>query len=139
MRRSHCHDHKKRTPRKICNVIFILLQWKTLERPHAYILSSLMLVKVKSIDTIKNKVKVTQLDIDDYGSVIPLKELEFNIPADDDSIIQTLKNSSYAAIFTEDSIEENNGIIILANGMTTDELNKEKSKTIDKAAGAKQI
>lgn len=98
-----------------------------------------MLVKVKGIDTIKNKVKVTQLDIDDYGSVIPLKELEFNIPADDDSIIQTLKNSSYAAIFTEDSIEENNGIIILANGMTTDELNKEKSKTIDKAAGAKQI
>ena len=55
-----------------------------------------MLVKVKGIDTIKNKVKVTQLDIDDYGSVIPLKELELNIPADDDSIIQTLKNSSYA-------------------------------------------
>jgi hypothetical protein len=73
-----------------------------------------MLVKVKSIDIIKNKVKGTQLDIDDYGSVIPLKELEFNVPADDDSIIQTLKNSSYAAIFTEDSIEDNNSIIILA-------------------------
>jgi hypothetical protein len=27
----------------------------------------------------------------------------------------------------------------LANGMTIDELNKEKSKTIDKAASAKQI
>jgi hypothetical protein len=30
-------------------------------------------------------------------------------------------------------------MIILANGMTIDELNKEKSKTIDKAASAKQI
>jgi len=98
-----------------------------------------MLVKVNSIDSIKNKVKVTQLDIDDYGSVIPLKELELNIPADDDSIIQALKNSSYAAIFTEQSIEENTSIIILASGMTIDELNKEKSKTIDKAASARQI
>ena len=35
-----------------------------------------MVVKVNSIDIIKKKVKVTQLDIDDYGSVIPLKELE---------------------------------------------------------------
>lgn len=35
-----------------------------------------MLMKANSIDTIKNKVKVTRLDIDDYGSVIPLKELE---------------------------------------------------------------
>jgi hypothetical protein len=98
-----------------------------------------MLVKVNSTDSIKNKVKVTQLDIDDYGSVIPLKELELNIPADDDSIIKALKNSSYAVIFTEESIEENTSIIILANGMTIDELNKEKSKTIDKAASAKQI
>ncbi len=55
-----------------------------------------MLVKVNSIDVIKKKVKVTQLDIDDYGSVIPLKELELNISADDESVIQTLKNSSYA-------------------------------------------
>jgi hypothetical protein len=97
-------------------------------RSCAYIFSLLMLVKVESIDTIENKVKVTQLDIDDHGSVIPLKELEFNIP-NDDSIIQTLKNSSYSAIFTEDSIEVNNNIIILANGMTT-----EKNETIDKAS-----
>jgi hypothetical protein len=34
-------------------------------------------------------------------SVIPVKELELNIPLYDDSIIQTLKSSSYAAIFTE--------------------------------------
>ncbi len=98
-----------------------------------------MLVKVNSIDSTKNKVKVTQLDIDDYGAVIPVKELELNIPADDDSIIQTLKNSSYAAIFTVDNIVENTSIIILANGMTIDELNKEKSKTIDKASSTKQI
>jgi hypothetical protein len=99
-----------------------------------------MLVKVNAIDTIKNKVKVTELDIDDYGSVIPLKELELYIQGDDKSIIETLKNSLYAAIFTEDSIGENDkSTIILANGMTMDELNKEKSKTIDKAAGARQI
>ncbi|MFZ0512051.1 MAG: hypothetical protein WAM14_10625 [Candidatus Nitrosopolaris sp.] len=102
-------------------------------------LSSAMLVKVNSIDTIKHKVKVTQLDIDDYGSVIPLEELELYISADDESVIQTLKNASYAAIFTKDSIEDNNSIIILANGMTMDELNKEKRKTIDKAASARQI
>ena len=52
-----------------------------------------MLVKVKSIDTPKNIVKVTQLDIDDYGSVIPLKDLELSIPADDESVIRTLKNT----------------------------------------------
>jgi hypothetical protein len=97
-----------------------------------------MLVKVNSIDTIKNKVKVTQLDIDDYGSVIPLKDLELNIPADE-SVIQTLKNSSYAAIFTEGDIEENRSTIILVSGMTVDELNNEKSKTIDRVASAGQI
>jgi hypothetical protein len=89
-----------------------------------------MLVKVNNIDTINNKVNVTRLDIDDYGSVIPIRELELNIPTyDNDSIIQTLKNSSYAAIFTED-----NSTIILASGMTLDELNQEKGKTIDKVA-----
>ena len=93
-----------------------------------------MLVKVNSIDVIKKKVKVTQLDIDDYGSVIPLKDLELNISADDESVIQTLKNASYAAIFTEDNIDDNTSTVILANGMTIDELNKEKSKTIDKIA-----
>jgi len=92
-----------------------------------------MLVKVNSIDTIKNEVKVTLLDIDNYGSVIPLKDLELNIPTDDASVLQTLKNSSYAAIFTEGNIEENGSTIILVSGMTVDELNQQKSKTIDKA------
>jgi len=96
-----------------------------------------MLVKVNSIDTIKNEVKVTLLDIDNYGSVIPLKDLELNIPTDDASVLQTLKNSSYAAIFTEGNIEENGSTIILASGMTVDELNQQKSKTIDKAESTK--
>jgi hypothetical protein len=60
-----------------------------------------MLVKVNNIDVSKNKVKVTKLDIDDYGSIVPLKELELKLPQDDNSIIQILENSSYAAIFTE--------------------------------------
>jgi hypothetical protein len=89
-----------------------------------------MLVKVNSIDTIKYKAKVIQLDIDDYGSVIPLQELELSISTDDESIIQTLKNASYAAIFTEDNVEDNNSTIRLANGMTMDELNKEKRKIV---------
>jgi hypothetical protein len=61
-----------------------------------------MLVKVNHVDISGKKVKVTQLDIDDYGSIIPLNELELelNVTPDDDSLIQTLKNSSYAAIFT---------------------------------------
>jgi hypothetical protein len=56
-----------------------------------------MLVKVNNIDIDKNKVRVSKLDIDDYGSVIALKELELKILANDNSIIQTLQSSSYAA------------------------------------------
>lgn len=58
-----------------------------------------MLVKINDIDTINNKVNVTHLDIDDYDSVISIKELELNIRPYDDSIIQTLKRSPYAAVF----------------------------------------
>ena len=93
-----------------------------------------MLVKVNDIDLDKNKVRVSKLDIDDYGSIIPLKDIELKIPANDNSIIQTLKDSSYAAIFTDCNIDDNNSTIILANGITIDELNKEKSKTIDNVA-----
>jgi hypothetical protein len=101
------------------------------------ILSLVMLIKVNNIDTDKNKVRVSKLDIDDYGSVIALKELELKIPAKDNSIIQTLQNSSYAAIFTEGDTDDNNSTIILANRITIDELNKEKSKTIDKVGDKK--
>jgi hypothetical protein len=98
-----------------------------------------MLVKINNIDTSKNKVKVTKLDIDDYGSIVPLEELELNLPQDDSSIIQILENSSYAAIFTEGNVDDdNNSTIVLANAMTIDELNKEKSKTIDAAENKKR-
>ena len=96
-----------------------------------------MLVKVNNIDASKNKVKVTKLDIDDYGSIIPLEEVELKLPQDDNSIIQILENSSYAAIFTEGNIDDNS-TIVLANAMTVDELNKEKSKTIDAAENKKR-
>jgi hypothetical protein len=101
------------------------------------ILSLTMLVKVNNIDIDKNKVRVSKLDIDDFGSVIALKELELKIPANDYSIIQTLQSSSYAAIFTEGDTDDNNSTIILANGITIDELNKEKNKTIDKVENKK--
>jgi hypothetical protein len=71
------------------------------------------------------------LDIDDYGS-ISLDELELNLPLNDNSIIHILKNSDYAAIFTEGDYINNDATIILANGITNDELNEEKNKTIER-------
>jgi hypothetical protein len=97
-----------------------------------------MLVKVNRIDATNNKVNVTQLDIDDFGSVIPVKELELNIPPYDDSIIHILKSSSYAAIFTEGNNIDDSNSITLASGMTLDHLNKEKRKTIEKVANKKK-
>jgi hypothetical protein len=88
-----------------------------------------MLVKVNSVS--EHKAKVTKLDIDDYGSVIPLKELELKLPSNDDSIVQILKSSSYAAIFTEGNNDDNNSIVILASSISNDELNEEKRKTIN--------
>jgi len=97
-----------------------------------------MLVKVNRIDATNNEVNVTQLDIDDYGSIVPVKELELNITPYDDSIIQTLNSSSYAAIFTEGNVDDSKSTITLASGMTIDELNMEKSKTIEKVANMKK-
>ena len=89
-----------------------------------------MLVKINNITG--NIVKVTRLDIDDYGSVIPLKELELKLPSNDNSIIQTLKSSSHAIIFTEGNNNDNDSnTIILASSITNDELNEEKIKTIN--------
>ena len=90
-----------------------------------------MLVKINNITG--NIVKVTRLDIDDYGSIIPIKELELKLLSNDNSIIQTLKSSSYAAIFTEgnNNNDDNSNTIILASSITNDELNEEKIKTIN--------
>lgn len=90
-----------------------------------------MLVKINSIDESENMVCVTKLDIDDYGSIIPVNELELRLPTDDDSILEILKNSSHAAIFTENDIDNDNATIISASGMSNDDLNQEKQKIID--------
>jgi hypothetical protein len=87
-----------------------------------------MLVKVNDIS--ENNVKVIKLDIDDFGSVIPLRELDLKLPQGDVSIIQTLRHSSYAILFTEDDSDDNGSTIILARGVTTDELNNEKERTV---------
>jgi hypothetical protein len=87
-----------------------------------------MLVKIN--DTSGNNVKVTKLDIDDFGSVIPLRELDLKLPQDDDSISQTLRHSSYAILFTKEDSEDEGSTIILAKGVTTEELNKEKERTV---------
>ena len=90
-----------------------------------------MLVKINSIDESENMVCVTKLDIDDYGSIIPVNELELRLPSDDDSILEILKNSSHAAVFTENDIDNDNATIISASGLSNDDLNREKQKIID--------
>ena len=62
-----------------------------------------MLVKIN--DSSRNNVKVTKLDIDDFGSVIPLRELDSELPQDDDPVRETLRHSSYAIVFTKDDSE----------------------------------
>ena len=91
-----------------------------------------MLVKVNNVYKVEKKVNVTLLNIDDFGSLVPIKDLDLRIALDDNSITEILANSPYAAIFTEGS-DESNSMIILANGITIDEINREKSKTIEKA------
>jgi hypothetical protein len=93
-----------------------------------------MLVKVNGIHNNNKMVYVTRLDIDDYGSVIPLEELELQLPTNDNSVIEILKNSQYAVLTIEESLEENGNIITSAKTMTLDELNREKQKTIEVAA-----
>lgn len=88
-----------------------------------------MLVKVDKILE-GNKIKVVELDIDNYGSVIPLRELELKLP-EDDSVIKVLSSTEYAAIFTEDDNDESDDTIILANSVSLDELNEEKKRAID--------
>jgi hypothetical protein len=83
-----------------------------------------MLAKINDISG--NNVKVTKLDIDDFGSVIPLRELDLKLPQNDDSISETLRHSSYAILFTKDD----SSTIILARSVTTEELNDEKERTV---------
>jgi hypothetical protein len=87
-----------------------------------------MLVKINDISG--NSVRVTKLDIDDFGSVIPLRKLDLKLPQDDDSVSQILRDSLYAILFTKDDSEDDGSTIILARGMTTEELNEEKERTV---------
>jgi hypothetical protein len=87
-----------------------------------------MLVKINVISG--DDVKVTKLDIDDFGSVIPLRDLDLKLPQDDDSVSQTLRHSSYAILFTKDDSEDVGSTIILAKGVTAEELNDEKERTV---------
>lgn len=83
-------------------------------------------------------ISVTRLDIDDYGSVVPIKELELQLPPNNNSVIETLRNSQYAVITILEDLEKNSNIITSAETMTLDELNKEKQKTIEVAADKKE-
>jgi hypothetical protein len=84
-----------------------------------------MLVKINSLDIEEKKVRVILVDIDDFSSIVPLKELKVR-RRPHDYFIKILANSPYAALFTEGNSDNNNSIIILANGLTTDEINREK-------------
>ncbi|TLX88869.1 MAG: hypothetical protein E6K97_06270 [Thaumarchaeota archaeon] len=86
-------------------------------------------MKIQQI--IADKVKVVELDIDNYGSIIPLRELELRLP-EDDSVIKVLSSCEYAAIFTESDTNESGKTIILANSVSLDELNEEKKRAIDR-------
>src|SRR5665648_154848 len=61
-----------------------------------------MLAKITSYT--KNIVRVTQLDIDDYGSIIPLGEIELTYSANNHHLYELIKNSTYAAIFTKKDV-----------------------------------
>jgi hypothetical protein len=98
-----------------------------------------MLAKITSFT--ENMVRVTQLDIDEYGSIIPVGEVELLFSSHNVNLYELLKNSTYAAIFTEKDLDNkasgnsllddklNN--IILVIPITLDELNDEKKKVLE--------
>ena len=98
-----------------------------------------MLAKITSYT--KNIVRGTELDIDEYGSIIPLGEFELTFSTDNLDIYELIKNSTYAAIFTKKDvnnpgrlishIDEKSNNILLVIPMTLDELNDEKNNVIE--------
>lgn len=92
-----------------------------------------MLVKVNKIDEAMRTIKVTLLDIDEFGSVIPMRNLNLKVLPGDSFVIELLKASSHAIIFTQDFSNRNNSVVISAISLTDDELNDEKEKIIKKA------
>jgi hypothetical protein len=96
-----------------------------------------VLVKINKISDVEHKVNVTLLDIDDLGSVVPIKDLELNLPSYDESIISILKTSTHVIIFTDDPPNGANPTIISAINLTDDELNHEKENMIKVANNQK--
>ena len=92
-----------------------------------------MLVKVNNVEG--SSIRVTKLDIDDFGSVIPLREVNLRLPQEDESVGQTLRHSVYAILFTADDNEDDGSTIILARSMTQEELNEEKERTVQAVQG----
>lgn len=98
-----------------------------------------MLAKITSYT--ENIVRVTQLDIDEYGSIIPVGDVELLFSQTNRNLYELLKNSTYAAIFTEKDLHKEASLdlsldvklnnIILVIPMTLDELNDEKKKVIE--------
>ena len=99
-----------------------------------------MLVKINKYT--KTHVNVTELDIDEFGTIIPIKDLELKIMEHNNNLYNLITQSSYAAIFTKKDLnakdlkdnthdDENSNIILLVNPITIDELNNEKNKVID--------
>ncbi len=96
-----------------------------------------MLVKINKISDVGHKVNVTLLDIDDLGSVVPIKDLELNLPSYDESVISILKTSTHVIIFTDNPPNGANPTIISAINLTDDELNHEKENMIKVANNQK--
>jgi len=98
-----------------------------------------MLAKITSYT--KNIVRGTELDIDEYGSIIPLGEFELTFSTDNRDIYELIKNSTYAAIFTKKDVNNHGSLIshiddksnniLLVIPMTLDELNDEKKNVIE--------
>ena len=90
----------------------------------------MVLVKIDKFSDVELKIKATLLDIDDLGSVVPIKDLELNLPSHDESIFNILKASTHVIIFTNDPPIGSNPTIISAINLTDDELNQEKENMI---------
>ena len=105
-----------------------------------------MLVKINKYT--KYNVNVTELDIDEFGTIIPIRDLELKILEHNNNLYDLITQSSYAAIFTtkdlnstdikDQSHDENSNIILLVNPITIDELNNEKKRVIESTNKAKK-
>jgi hypothetical protein len=100
-----------------------------------------MLAKITSYT--KDLVRGTQLDIDEYGTIIPLGDFELTFSANNRNLYELIKNSTFAVIFTKKDIhqegslnsilDEKSNNIIMVIPMTLEELNDEKKKVIESA------